>query len=187
MPLPKEGSDAENESEKQINRRDFLKGMGRTALAGFAMTTLGCNMEDGKERKDFNNVEFQNLKEEFIKKGFSNSRVFQEFEARYGKNSFDQFREKYNLSQEEADKRWSRSIIKHRNTFLDRANSWKKVEEVAQKNGIELDSNSDYKMINGQVVSINDQKVKNYPDKGISRGKNSDTSLESMDIDTSVY
>ncbi len=104
--------------------------------------------------------------------------------------SVEEFKGKFNLTEEEAHKRWSSSILRKRDTFLNRVENWKKVEKVAEENGIKINKNSDYEMLNGQIISIDGQKIEvksidenNSSNKKYSNGVN----LKSVKIDTSVY
>lgn len=167
--------------EKRLNRREFLKKAGRGALALLAANMIsGCMPEkDSSNEEPFSNKEYLELEQEFITEGFSDSKVFREFKATYGQKSFKEFKEKYKLSDEEADRRWSSSILRNRNTFLDRARNWKKV------NKINKDAKS-YEMVNGQVESIDGKSVPKKSNENASDNKKS-APLESIKIDTSAY
>lgn len=168
-------------NNKKIDRREFLKKAGRGALALLAANMIsGCMPEKDKSSEEpFNNKKYSELEQEFIKEGFSDSEVLREFRARYGKEAFEEFKEKYKLSDEEASQRWSSSILRHRNTFLDRARNWKKVNEINK------DAKS-YEMVNGQVESINGKSITKKSNESASDNKKS-APLESIKIDTSNY
>ena len=176
--VPDKAPEGNNE---KIDRREWLKRFGKGALALWAANMIGGCMPENNEstEKPFNNKEYSELEQEFIKEGFSDSEVLREFRATYGKEAFQEFKEKYKLSDEEASQRWSSSILRRRNTFLDRARNWKKVSEIDK-------GAKSYEMVNGQVESINGKSIPKKSNESATDDKKS-TSLESIKIDTSAY
>lgn len=168
--------------DEKINRRDFLKRAGNAVLAVGVTETIGkfVPSESKAGEENFNNKEYLDLEQEFIEKGFSDSQVFSEFKSLYGKEAFEKFKKEHDLSYKETQRRWSSSILRHRNTFLDRARNWKKVNEI-DKNA------KGYEMVNGQVESIDRKSISKKSNKDADRGDKKSTPLESTKIDTSAY
>jgi len=182
--VPDKAPEGNNE---KIDRREWLKRFGKGALALWAANMIGgCMPENNESSEKPFNKEYSDLEQEFIKEGFSDSEVLREFRATYGKEAFEEFKEKYNLSDEEAQDRWSKSISRHRGTLLDRARNWEKVKKVAKENGIEIDERFSYEMVDGQVESINGKSIPKKSNESATDDKKS-TSLESIKIDTSAY
>ncbi|MGW8184885.1 MAG: hypothetical protein ACWGHO_02125 [Candidatus Moraniibacteriota bacterium] len=178
MPMPIE------KGEPKKTRREFMKDLGKFFVAASMPAIVGCVSEEEKTVEEvFNNKEYLDLEQEFIKEGFSDSKVFLEFKAIYGEKAFEEFKEKYKLSNEEADRRWSSSILRHGNTFLDRARNWKKVKEINKEA-------KSYEMVNGQVESINGIKVEEESVRKIEKDSAKSTGskiLESAPVDKNAY
>lgn len=184
-------SASENLGDKKMSRRSFLKGAGKlaaaAALSGTAVEALSaCKSE--KEEISFNNAAYDKLKQEFEKRNLTESKIYEEFEGRFGKSAFKSFKEENNLEMEEAQKRWSSAINRRADDFIKRAEDWKKYEKMAEEVGLNPKGNLDVKNINGEI-EINGIKIPKESTKNtaaVTPHKNS--SLESdKDINTDIY
>jgi len=181
----------ESLGDKKMTRRNFLKGAGKlamaTAVSGTAVEALAACKPEKKDTLE--NKVYNDLKKEFEKRNLTDSKVYKEFEGRFGKDAFDNFKKEHNLSDEEAHKRWSSAIIRRADDFIKRAEEWKKYEDMAEKMGIDPKGNLDIENINGKI-KINGVEIPKEHSKKIDVSKtkkDEDKILESTDVNTDVY
>lgn len=200
MPSFENVPEKKDSDENKSTRREFIKKMAKGATAVVAANALGGFMPNESEAREkaFDNKEYQDLLQELINRD-APSRVVSELKARFGAKAFKSFKDKYNLSDEEAQERWSRAILHKRNIFFSKAENWKKVEKIAEDKGIKITDNSSYEAVNGQVVSIdgkavpktktiiNENASQEQKEKKKETRKGKSSVLESVDVDTSVY
>ncbi len=181
-----EAPNEELSKKEKMTRRSFLKRVGAAAVVSALPGGLtACNSEKGKT--EFNNDAYNNLEAEFQKRNLIDSKVYEEFRARFGNKAFNNFKKKYNLSEDEANARWASSIMKRSKQFLERAEKWQRIEKIATEMGIDSKSNLDVQIEDGEML-INGNKVsKKESEKIISTKSRSKEVIESADVDTGVY
>lgn len=182
----KKVTDDESSNEGKMTRRSFLKRVGAVAAVSALPGGLtSCDSESGKT--EFKNEAYLDLEAEFKKRNLIDSKVYKEFRACFGENAFNAFKNKYNLSEEEANSRWTSSIMKRSKQFLARAEKWQRIERIAVDMGIDPNGNLDVQIKNGEM-EINNIKVSKKLFKKITDVKSIGKKvIESDDVNTDVY